>query len=81
MIRTQNYIQSREPLLPSIAPLRPWAVIGSDLFQFQGNNYMVIVDYFSNRIECVRMNKATVESGLSDIARDRRKHFGYGEYQ
>ena len=23
----------------------------------------------------------TVESGLSDIARDRQKHFGYGEYR
>ena len=67
-ICTQNAIQTREPLLPLIVQQRQWAVIGSDLFQFQGNNYMVIVDYFSNWIECVRMNNATSKCALSFLS-------------
>ena len=67
-ICAQNSAQTKEPLSPSIIPHRPWETIGSDLFHFQGNNYMVVVDYFSNWIECVRLNNATNKSMLSFLS-------------
>jgi len=41
----------REPDLPSAWPAQPWETAGSDLFEFDGKHYLVVVDYFSHRIE------------------------------
>ena len=39
--------QMRETLLPHEIPTHPWQVLGTDLFQFDGDNYLVIADYYS----------------------------------
>jgi len=36
----------KEPLMPTALPEYPWQVIGSDLFELKGINYLLIVDYF-----------------------------------
>ncbi len=43
--------QPKEPLSSHEVPNRPWAKIGTDLFQFQNKDYLVTVDYFSNFFE------------------------------
>jgi hypothetical protein len=44
----QNHPQ-RKPLLPHCIPSRPWQMVGSvDLFWWNGANYLLIVDYYSN---------------------------------
>ena len=43
--------ESKEPLITTVAPLGPWQVIGSDLFDYNGKVYIAVVDYFSNWIE------------------------------
>ena len=40
--------QPKQPLSSHEVPNRPWAKIGTDLFQFQNKDYRVTVDYFSN---------------------------------
>jgi len=40
-----------EPLIPSSFPTRPWHTVGSDLFFCNGNNYLLVVDYYSRFIE------------------------------
>lgn len=42
---------TREPLLPHHIPDRPWAKVGSDIFQYGNKYFMLLVDYFSNFIE------------------------------
>ena len=39
--------QMRETLLPHEVPTRPWQTLGTDLFEFEGDNYLIIVDYYS----------------------------------
>ena len=40
--------QSKETLISHQVPDRPWAKIATDLFEFDGKEYLVTVDYFSN---------------------------------
>ena len=45
---------SREPLIPHEVPLRPWQKLGADIFDYGGQAYLIIVDYFSKYPEvCV----------------------------
>ena len=37
-------------------PTRPWGKIGRDLCTFDGTEYLIIVDYFSNLIEVYRLS-------------------------
>ena len=39
--------QAPEPLLPHDIPNKPWSVVGTDLFQFQGHQYLIIADYYT----------------------------------
>ncbi|VDI47523.1 Hypothetical predicted protein [Mytilus galloprovincialis] len=40
--------QQKETLIPHEVPDRPWAKVGTDLCSFEGKDYLVTVDYFSN---------------------------------
>ena len=51
--------QQKEPLLNHKIPDRPWAKIGTDLFQFENKEYLVTVDYFSNFFEVDRLCSTT----------------------
>ncbi len=39
--------QAKEPLMQHEIPTRPWQVLGTDLFYFGGNTYLIIADYYS----------------------------------
>lgn len=39
--------QQRETLMPHDVPTGPWKVVGTDLFEFDGDNYLMIADYYS----------------------------------
>ena len=39
--------QSPETLLPHAVPNHPWEVIGTDLFHLDGNEYLLVADYYS----------------------------------
>ena len=45
----------KEPLISSAVPKLPWQIIASDLFVFEGRDYVLVVDYYSNfpEIECL----------------------------
>lgn len=42
---------AREPLMPHHIPPLPWAKVGSDIFQYAGKYFLILVDYFSKFIE------------------------------
>ena len=57
-----NKHQSAQPKLPIMQPelpTRPWEKLGSDIFEFKGRKYLMIVDYYS-RFPVIRL--------LSDIS-------------
>ena len=55
-----KYRQQRaEPLMPTPFPDRPWQMIGTDLFELDNLNYLIVVDYFSRYIEVAAMQKTT----------------------
>lgn len=45
-----NKYQQAQPKLPAMEPdlpTRTWEKLGSDIFQFNGANYLIIIDYYS----------------------------------
>ena len=59
-----NKYQAEQPKLPVMQPdlaTRPWEKLGTDIFEFKGNKYLMIVDYYS-RFPVIRL--------LSDITAD-----------
>ena len=64
--------QSHAPLKATPPPTRPWQRVGTDLFDFDGNDYLVIADYYSNlpivrKIQKGQCNAAKVISLLKEI--------------
>ena len=53
--------QRAEPMLSSSLPELPWQKIGTDLFEWKQNHYLLIVDYFSRFIEVSKLTRMTSE--------------------
>ncbi len=56
--------QQREPMIPLDVPDRPWQVVGMDHFYFYGQDYLVIIDYFSKYPEVIRVHQKTAGSAI-----------------
>ncbi len=54
--------QQAEPMIQRQLPTRPWQVVATDLFEFSGKNYILIVDYYSNYPEVIAINSQTSET-------------------
>lgn len=52
----------REPLIPQEVPERPWATVATDIFQYKGRDYLLIVDYFSKYPEIARISSKISEA-------------------
>ena len=70
----QNFrpCQSHAPLKAAPPPSRPWQRLGTDLFEFDGNDFIVIADYYSNmpflcKIPWGQCNAAKVISILKEV--------------
>ena len=55
----------REPMIPSALPIYPWEKVATDLFEFQGQHYLLLVDYFSRYPEVIRLHSTTSASVIS----------------
>ena len=53
--------QQNVPLTSHEVPAKPWQKVGADLFHFKDNDYLIVVDYFSNFPE-VALLKGTTSS-------------------
>ena len=51
--------QSKEPLETPSIPNRPWSKLAIDQFSFNGMNYIVTVDYYSDYFEIDRLHVST----------------------
>ena len=52
----------REDILHHDIPLRPWEVLGAEVFHFNNKNYLCIVDYHSKFPVIKRMEGLSMES-------------------
>jgi transposase InsO family protein len=57
--------QCREPLQPYPIPLRPWSVVGEDLFQLGQQHFLIVVDYWSGFFEVQELSKVTSKSVIN----------------
>ena len=48
---TKNQIVKHQPRAEVSLPRGPWQEVGTDLFEFEGGTYLVVIDYYSRWIE------------------------------
>ena len=48
LCQPHQQLNVKEPLLPHVVPQKPWHTLGSDLFQWKNNDYLLVTDYYSN---------------------------------
>ena len=65
----------KEPMLSYDVPKRRWEMLGADLFEYAGKNYIVIVDYYSLWPEVYRLNK-TRAIDVIDACKQSMSRFG-----
>ena len=57
----------KEPLMPTPLPDYPWQVVGSDLFSLKGDQYLVVVDYFSRFPEMTKLSSTVSASVIAAL--------------
>ena len=59
--------QRSEPLLPSAPPNGPWKCIAADLLNFNGQDYLSVMDYYSKYIEIAHLTNKTSSMVISRL--------------
>ena len=73
MIETCRFCQmfknspAKEPIIQHQVPENPWQKVAADLFQIGSENYLVIVDYFSNYAEVIKLRGTTSTEIISAL--------------
>ena len=57
----------REPLLPSSFPGRPWERVATELYDFQGRKYIIVVDYYSRWFDIKELSDETSHSVIKAL--------------
>ena len=60
-------MQPKENIIHHDIPLRPWEVLGTDIFHFNNKNYLCIVDYHSKFPVAKRLEGLSAESLITTI--------------
>ena len=59
--------QGKEPSMTSELPKYPWQVVGTDLFELNKSNYLLVVDYFLKYPEVLQLTLTTPVSIISAL--------------
>lgn len=57
----------KQPLIPHEIPTRAWEKIGADIFHFNNNSYLLIIDYFSKFVEVEKLNNLTSQTVIDKL--------------
>ena len=63
----ENTNDHAEPLLPTEFPKRPCQKIASDLFELNGQMYLLVIDYFSRYIEIAKLFNRRSQSVINHL--------------
>jgi len=56
---SHHYKLAKEPMMVAALPTEPWKKVGTDLFQLNGKDYLVVIDYYSNYPEVEQLRQTT----------------------
>ena len=62
----------KQPLIATPLPEYPWQLVGSDLFELDKRQYLLMVDYFSRYPEVVQLTSTTSASVIAALRDDLR---------
>ena len=63
-----------EPLKPSLWPEIPWHTLGTDLFEFEGNTYLLVVDYHSRYPEVIKLRSSQSKEVIKQLIKMFGRH-------
>ena len=63
----RDFLITTEPMMPTKLPQRPREKIASDLFEFKGKTYIIVVDYFSRYIEILKLSTTSSASIITAL--------------
>ncbi len=66
-ICAKERVPRRPPLIPTPLPEYPWQVIGTDLFELKGEQYLLVVDYFSRYPEVSKLSSTTSHNIITSL--------------
>lgn len=64
----------RQPLIPHEIPQYPWQVVATDLFEWNGNHYVVVVDYYSRYWEVAQLHSLTSTAVIDKLRQVFARH-------
>ena len=64
----------KEPLIPHSVPDRPWYKLGIDIYELQGKQYVVIVDYYSRFVELDLLTNTTAKQVINHCKSQFSRH-------
>ena len=70
-----QFNNTKEPLMSTVAPDRPWSYVAADLCEILHVHYLVVVDHFSGfiEVECLN-NNTTTQSVVSHLKSQFARH-------
>ena len=66
---TYQPCQTKEPMLSHLVPNQPWSRIAGDLFAWEGMNFVLLVDYYSDWWEIEKLTDLSSKSVVKNIKR------------
>ena len=66
--------QQKEPMIAHPIPSRPWEYIASDLLEFEGRDYLITTDYYSNFFEVDRLYSKTSREVVNKLKAHMARH-------
>ncbi|XP_024885717.1 uncharacterized protein K02A2.6-like, partial [Temnothorax curvispinosus] len=63
----EHRLQTKEPLIVTEPPERPWQEVAVDFCEREGRHYLVMVDYFSRYPEVVYMSSTTAANTIAKM--------------
>ena len=71
---TYHQGQQREPMISHPVPSRSWQVLAVDLFELQGQDYLVTTDYYSNFFEVDKLVSKTSKEVIEKLKPHMARH-------
>ena len=59
--------QQKETLLPHETPALPWQIVGTDIFQYQGQQYLLVTDFYSKYFEIELLRQSTASCVINNL--------------
>ena len=60
-------VQFAEPLIATTFPKLPWQRVGTDLFEYKGMQYILVIDYFSRYIEIAKLSSTSSDAIITHL--------------